>query len=355
MERWVIVTLKNEFLELSKNEEERAQELHRKSIVVDGLQASVFTDQYFGTVRDAGVTAASPTVGGFEDARGTIEHIADWYSKTQKHSDKALLATTVEDILRAKKEKKVAYIMNFQNTTMLGNNTDLVEVFYRLGVRQVQLTYQEKNFVGDGCGERTDCGLSHFGLQVIERMNKLGMLTDVSHVGDKTSTEAIELAEYPVCSHSNVRSVNKNVRNKDDDTIKALAEKGSLIGVVGHPAFTKWTRVEIGENPTVNDVLDHVDYIVKLVGVDHVGLGLDIIDNSPPRRFDNQLLRPDVWGPPPRGYLEGGPWTQVTGLGHVSEIINIARGLVHRGYSDEEIQKIIGLNWLRVYKNVFGK
>jgi membrane dipeptidase len=344
-----------DFFNLSRSEEDRAQELHRKSIVIDGLQASIFTDEYFKTVRDAGLTAESPTVGGFDDTGPTLERVADWHSKIDRHGDEALLAAAAEDILRAKKENKVAYVLNFQDTMMLRNNVNLLDVFYKLGIRQIQITYQTKNLVGDGCGERTDCGLSHFGVQVVERMNKLRMLTDISHVGDRTSTEAIELAEYPVCSHSNPRSVCKNVRNKDDETIKALAEKDSLIGMNGHPAFTKWMSYEKGELPTVKDLMDHVDYVAKLVGTDHIGLGIDLIDNSPPRRFDNQLLRPDVWGKPPLGYLEGGPWKYIDGLSHVSEIINVTRGLVSKGYSDQEIQNILGGNWLRVYRRTFGK
>jgi len=334
-----------------KKEEERALELHRKAIVIDNLQASVFTDDYYRVMVEAGVTATNKTVAGdhrFDSLYSTAKSLSEWHSNIRNHQEHACLATKIDDIYRAKKERKVAYIFGFQGTLAIENDVDLLDIYYMLGVRIVQLTYNTKNLVGDGCGERTDCGLSHFGLDVIDRMNKLGMITDIGHVGDRTGMEAIEHGKVVVCSHANSRTVCKNVRNKTDETIKALTEKDGVIGVNAFPSFVKWTRTESGEKPTVNDLLDHVDYIVKLVGVDYVGLGLDLIDNWPLERHRTLDSRPDIWGKPgPKGTYD-----YPEGIDHVSKISNITKGLVERGYSDSEVQKILGENWIRVYKKV---
>jgi len=336
-------------IKLSKSEEERALEIHEKSIIVDCLQASVFTDEYFKTVKEAGVTIVHKTVASDNNLSEAIKLIADWYDKLERNKNHAFLALTFEELLKAKRENKVAYIFGFQNTLPIESNVTLLDVFYKLGVRIIQLTYNEKNLVGDGCGERTNCGLSNFGIRVIERMNKLGMIVDIGHVGDKTGMEAIELAETVICSHANARKICNNPRNKDDETIKALAEKDGVIGVNAFPAFVKWTRTELGERPTVNDLLDHIDYIVNLVGVDYVGLGLDLIDNWPLERHRILDRRPDIWGKP----APDGRYHYPEGIENVTQIINITKGLVARGYSDDEIQKILGKNWLRVFKRVF--
>jgi len=329
---------------LTAAQETQATEIHKKAMIVDGTQASNFTDQYFKAVRDAGVTLSIPTVASDENLSECVKLIANWYTRIKRNQAVALPAETITDVKRAKEENKVAYIFTFQNTHPLEANVDLLDVFHRLGVRMIQITYNEKNLVGDGCGERTDGGLSNFGLKVIERMNDLDMIVDLSHVGDRTTDEAIEASRLVVCSHSNARSVCKNVRNKKDEQIKAIAKKDGIIGVAAFPSFVKWTRTEKGELPAVKDLLDHIDYIAKLVGTDHVGLGFDFIEGKEEEETELLLTRPDIWGlPGPRGVYD---YTE--GIDGISKVINITRGLIERGYSDNDILKILGRNWLRV-------
>jgi membrane dipeptidase len=329
-------------LKLSKAQEARATEIHRKAIIVDGTQASDFTTQYFKVVRDAGVTVSIPTVASDENLSESVKLIAEWYSKIRRNQAVALHATTIADIKRAKEENKVAYVFAFQNILPLETRVDLLDLFHKLGIRMIQITYNEKNIVGDGCGERTDCGLSSFGLKVIERMNDLNMIVDLSHVGDRSTDEAIEASKFVVCSHANARSVCNNVRNRKDEQIKAIARKDGMIGVAAFPSFVKRTRTEKGELPTVKDLLDHIDYIAKLVGTDHVGIGLDFIEGAEEAQL--LLTRPDIWGlPGPRGVYD---YTE--GIDSISKVSNITRGLVERGYSDNDILKILGRNWLRV-------
>ena len=337
-------------LRLTPEQEERASSLHQASIIVDGMQASEFTDVYFRTVRNAGVTATIVTVAWKQNLHETLKLIWDWRKKINKNAEVALFADSVDDILKAKSERKVAYLFGFQNTQPLEGDVDLLEIYKDLGVRIIQLTYNEKNLVGCGCSEQTDTGLTRFGIKVIERMNELRILVDLSHVGDRTTARAIELAELPVFSHANARSVCNNVRNKPDEQLKAIAAKGGIIGVNAYPSFVKRTRTELGERPSVDDLLDHVDYLVKLAGIDHVGIALDLIENAPEEEFALLASNPEMWGlPNPQGKYE-----YPIGIEGISDIMNITRGLVARGYTDTEIKKIMGENWLRVLRKTEG-
>ena len=336
------------FLHLRPEEEERALALHRTAIVVDGTQASTFTDEYFRTVMRAGVTATIVTVAWKQNLHATLKLIWDWQRRINGNADVALFGRCVDDLLRAKSEGKVAYLFGFQNTLPLDGDIDLLDIYKDLGVNIIQLTYNEKNLVGCGCGEHTDTGLSPFGTQVIDRMNELRMLVDLSHVGDRTAAEAIELADFPVFSHANARSLCNNVRNKPDEQMKAIAAKDGIIGINAYPSFVKRTKTELGERPNLDDLLDHIDYLAGLVGVGYVGIGLDLIENANEEEFALLASNPEIWGlPNPQGKYE-----YPIGIEGISDIVNITRGLVARGYTDNEIKKIIGENWLRVLRRV---
>lgn len=331
-------------LRLTPEQEERASSLHQTSNIVDGTQSSTFTDEYFKKVREAGVTAAIVTVAWKQNVHETLKLIWDWRRRIHANRDVALFTDSVENISEAKCQKKVAYLFAFQNTSPLEGDVDLLNIYRDLGVRMIQLTYNEKNSVGCGCGERTDSGLTPLGAEVIERMNELRMLVDLSHVGDRTTTQAIELAALPVFSHTNARSVCDNVRNKPDEQLRAIAAKDGIVGINAYPSFVKRTRTEIGERPTLSDLLDHIDYLVGLVGVDHVGISLDLIENTTEEELALLASNPDMWGlPNPEGKYE-----YPIGIEGVSDFKNITRGLVARGYSDDDVKKILGENWLRV-------
>ncbi|MHA1469824.1 MAG: dipeptidase, partial [Candidatus Asgardarchaeia archaeon] len=177
-----------------------------------------------------------------------------------------------------------------------------------------------------------------FGLELVEKLNELGILIDLAHVGPKTSLETIEVSKDPVIfSHSSARALVDTYQNHYDDELKALAEKGGVIGVTGFP------RLLGGENCTINDMLDHIDYIVDLIGVDHVGIGSDFAEGwseSLERRI--RLLE-----------IDGKIYTWPKGFEDVTKFVNIVKGLVSRGYSDNEIRKILGENFLRVFRRVF--
>jgi len=345
------------YKDLTKTEDERALALHRKAIIVDGSNVPVvdpflekpITDEYFDRMRVGGVTASNITVPYDVQAdsgrafREFSEH-REWLARS---SDRAFLALKADDIERAKTEGRTAIIFGPQNASFLDQQLGLLNVFYDTGVRVLQLTYNTRNFVGDGCMEKANAGLSNFGIALVEEMNKLGVLIDLSHCGQRTTLDAIERSNKPVIfSHAGVRSVFDHPRNKTDAEIQALAEKGGVLGISPYIVFlTDW---ESGpKRPTLDLMFDHVDYVEKLVGVDHIGIGSDVNDRNETRRSWYIEEFPETLGKSYRGdYPEGFEHS-------LAYFPNITRGLVSRGYSDEEILKILGGNFLRVFREVW--
>jgi len=334
--------------ELTRDEEEHALELYRSSVVVDCLQASVIDDGYIRRIRDAGVAC-------------TYLHVSDLASLAERHrlmedNPDVVIgpATSVEAIRRAKEEGRVAGVIGTQRPYFLVGpppDLDILPLFHGLGLRILQPAYNVRNVFAEGCGERSDGGLSRLGLELVERMNRLRIIFDCSHLGVRDALDGCERSDLPVATHSNARAVCDSVRNRTDEEIHAIAEKDGVLGLVAFPAFVKRTAMERGERPTVEDLMDHVDHISDLVGVEHVGVGLDLIEGWPMERHRELDRRPDIWGrPTPRGTYD-----YAEGLETIDRLPNLARGLVARGYSDGEIRGILGENWLRVFERAWGK
>ena len=211
------------------------KEFHQEAIVIDGTCPLASFENYWQNYMEGGATVISATVNRpLELLRDTVRRVGEWYARFRRHEDKLLHVLSVEDIYRAKKEKKLGVLFHFQGTTAFETDINNIEIFQRLGVRMVQLTYNVKDFVGDGCAERTDCGLSTFGVKVVGELNRLGIVVDCAHTGYRTTMDAIEVSEKPVIvSHGNVRAVCDNSRNLKDDTIQAIAKNGGVIGMNG--------------------------------------------------------------------------------------------------------------------------
>lgn len=319
---------------------------------MDLIKDPAYRSYFVGGRRESGVTAESHSVGGVEDRPWTYEAAVKGISDTNFLFDNVpdfVKVTKADDIIRAKRDGKFGTILNFQNSEHFEKDLDNVEVFYGLGIRVVQLTYNSRNYVGDGCTERTDAGLSEFGVQLVEKMNAIGMLIDLSHCGYSTAADAIQHSADPVSfTHTFSWSLHRHDRGKKDEQLKAVAEKGGYIGVVIVPAF-------LTERPraTLEDFLDHIDHLTELVGVDHVGVGTDWNGAIPHKGLADKLneemktlgFRPEHridWNTTTEGFEDYGLWP------------NITVGLVSRGYSDDEVQKIIGENFLRLFENVVG-
>lgn len=337
-----------------KEEQERiAQSLHARAIVIDCTCPLANQVEYLESWMTGGTTALAPTLDSFHGMQGAMQSIARWLRYIAERSDQLLHVTKPEDILQAKQEGKLGIIFHFQNTDPVEDNLDLLRVYHRLGVRMIQLTYNRKNRVGDGCEERTDGGLSRFGIQLIQEMNRLGIVVDLSHTGYKTTMEAIEISEAPpVFSHSNCNAVCESPRNITDDQIQAIAARGGVIGINGFPRF-----VAKVPRPTLDHFIAHIEHIVQLVGPDHVGLALDYYEGMASVATAEQAqaayerhLASGTWT---QESYPAPPWYYPAGLELPSGFPNLTKALVARGYSDKDIEKILGGNFLRIFRQVW--
>jgi membrane dipeptidase len=250
-----------------------------------------------------------------------LELLDTFYSEVEQNNDRVEVALSKEDILRIAGEGKVAAVISIEGGEPISGDLAVLRNLYRLGVRAIGLTWNERNDIADGVGEwRSAGGLTRFGVEVVEEMNRLGMIVDVSHLSEPSFWDVIEYSHKPViASHSNARTLCNHVRNLKDEQIRALAENGGVMGVVFAPGFVDQ------EHATLEGVLDHIDHIVDLVGPDHVGLGSD---------FDGITSTPE-------------------GLEDVSCLPSLTAGLIERGYTERNIEKILGENYLRVFEEVF--
>lgn len=331
-----------------------ALKLHRDSIVIDAVCPLAEHDpRYLEWYREGGVTALAPTVGSIESARETISAIAVWHRLLRERDD-LMLVTRSTDVETAKRSGRLGIFLHIQGTDPIERNLDLIDLYKGLGVGIIQLTYNVKNHVGDGCEERTDGGLSRFGLKLIERLNAARVIVDCTHTGLRTSLEAIEHSSAPVVlSHSNVAAVQQSARNVSDSLIKAIAQSGGVIGVCGFPPMVASRRA-----PSLDDFLAHIDALVGRVGIDHVALGIDyysgqagVADDKDAKRIYEQALRNGSWGssysPPPHHYPEG--------METPRTLQKLTVRLLERGYHEVDVRKILGENWLRVMHAVWGK
>ena len=273
--------------------------VHDEAIVIDAVCPLMLRRQYIDWYIEGGATAAGPTVGAFERSGPTLRVLGDWIRAIDA-DPRLTLIKRAADLAQAKASGKFGVLFHFQGTEPIEDDVNLIDAYKALGVGMIQLAYNIKNSVGDGCEERTDAGLSNFGLRVIERLNEARVVVDCTHTGYRTTMDAIEASSRPVVfSHSNAKAVKESPRNIADDQIKAAAATGGLIGMVGFPAF-----VSVSTKPTLDEFIDHIEHVVKLVGDDHVGLGLDyywgqepIADEEEAKQIYEQLIVSGSWLP----------------------------------------------------------
>jgi len=328
-------------------ESKSAGKLHEESLVIDGLNISLWGRDVFNRLREGGVTAVNATTACWEDFRGAVRNIEEWNRRFEAYTNLIMPVRTAVDIRKAKDERKVGIIIGFQNATPIEDDPDLIQIFQDLGVRIIQLTFQDRNYVGDGCWERTDAGLSEFGLRVVKEMNRQGILIDLSHCGPRTTMEAIEASTEPAAfTHTNPKSLVNSRRNKTDEQILALAEKGGVVGATLYPPL-----LPNGYESTLNDFLNVIDYLVRLVGTDHVGVGSDFTENQP-EEFFAEALTGKSWEKPLADIKY--PVMYPKRFRSAKDFPNLTRGLLERGYDKEDVTKMIGRNWFRLFSQVWG-
>lgn len=268
------------------------------------------------------------------------------------HQDLVIRAETIEDIYRAKREGKIAFVSSLESATPIENEIDRVDVLYGFGVRVMGITYSEANALGSGLKEKNDSGLTAFGHRVVERMNKLGMTIDVSHCGDQTARDVIAASEKPIfMTHVGARALWNINRLMPDDVLIACAEKGGVIGVEAAPHTT---ITKNHPKHSIESVMEHFEYIVDLVGIDHVAFGLDTLfgDHVGLHKAFAEALS---IGSAHAG-VEYEKVKYVKGLENPAEAYpNVVRWLVKHGYSRDEIRKVMGENIMRVLKETWVK
>lgn len=317
-----------------------------------------FDESYIAKLQEGGVSAvlASQVCWFYDSTLDALERLANLYQHLARHQNTLQLVTSAEGLENAIKSRKIGIIIQFHNSLMLGSNVGLVDAFYKLGLRVLQLVYVERNAIASGSAEKKDDGLSMFGKRVIERMNELGIILDLAHLAPNSYSDALEATKMtPIVSHSTVRGVCDIPRNMSDEQIKALAKKGGVVGIMAKPNTLKVNGDFTGT--TTSDFVDHIKYVADLVGVDHVGIGLE--NGYGRTREEMEFLRyyhPEVVGtilPKTTDYDHTKKYS-ARGMEDPSTVkLNIIRELIKRGYSDDEIGKILGNNFIRVFKTAW--
>ena len=353
--------------------EERARALHDGAVVVDGHNhmmmelakrrnrgdRAVFSNYYAPLIRKAGVNVITAVVGGDNTCLTNDSDLMLWgslwvfdmlWEEAKESGDTISICLSGADIDTALSESKIPIILTIEGGRPLEGKANLetlvgLRTFYTLGLRGVQLVDNGRNRIGDGKGEsRTKGGLTNFGISVVEEMNRLGMFVDVAHLTEPGFWDVIETSKDPIIdSHSNCQAVCDHPRNLTDEQIKAIAKGGGVIGLSCHTAMVNSEKAE----PTVEDLVPHIVHIAELVGIEHVGLGPDHIE------FEIEC---NIWTPAP-GWLEGVFYGIrdtyfIENLNSIDGFPLFTEALVKRGYSDEDIKKVLGENWLRVYRQV---
>jgi membrane dipeptidase len=310
-------------------------------------EKAIVERQYLPKLIKGGVDLEFYTVGGDhriftqddDFTRGTFRSIDHAYAELTIESQSCAIVRTTADIHAAQQAGKKAFLLTIEGAAPIQSDLSLLRNFYRLGLRSVIFTWFKSNPSADGVGEKRNGGLTNFGRATVAEMNRLGMVIDICQCAPQTVSDILEMSEDPVISsHSNASGLYPHIRNLTNNQLLKLAEGGGLVGLTSFPAHVGRGRV------TIDAYLDHFDYVKDLVGVDHIAVGLNIVVHkaSKAQNFykNSDIEYSDLWLP---------------GLEDVDEVPNITRGLLDRGYSDDEIRKIMGGNVMRLLERVIDK
>ncbi len=321
--------------------------LHRSAIVIDGLVVSRWSREVFEAMHRGGLTAANCTCSVWEGLRDTMIAIARWKQAFVDHADLIVQVRSAADIRRAKADGKVGILLGWQNTSAIEDRVDLLPIFKDAGVSVIQLTYNTQNLVGSGCWEDRDGGLSGFGREVIDAMNRLGMLVDLSHVGGRTASEAIAHSARP-CAYTHVAPYGlfANARNKTDEQLREIVDRGGFVGVATYPPFMK-----SGAATTLDDCVELFEYMLNVCGEDNVGIGTDFTQGHDEAFFD--WLRHD------KGYARRvnpgrGRAPFVNGMETLADYPRLTAAMQRRGWPERRTRAVLGENWLRFLGEAIG-
>ncbi|MCF4113187.1 MULTISPECIES: dipeptidase [Dethiosulfovibrio] len=356
-------------LELPENMEARAVKLHHESVVFDlhnhvhrladnmlrdfetyarsgriamgydGIAKSGMTACFNGYGGSAG-RRSSPQAWQFEDI---VWDLGIRQADIAHHQDVTILGTCVNDVDKAKATGCCAVFANVENAGIIGNEIDRLDVLYGLGVRCMGLSYNQRNTIADGSNETQDGGLSRFGEKVVVRMNRLGMLMDFAHSSDRAILDTLEISDAPCCiSHSVPKALNTHPKAKSDDILRAISDAGWVFAVQSVPNVTSSKKEQ-----SIFDVADQIDHCVEVMGIDHVAIGTDSMfgDHLGLHKCISKMM-----GHPAKPFV--GEYVKY--LENPGEMPNLTRVLVSRGYSDDDIRKLIGINVVKLLEKTIG-
>jgi microsomal dipeptidase-like Zn-dependent dipeptidase len=320
-------------------------------LVIDGLQYSKWDRGIFEQMRQGGLDCVHVTIAYHETCQETLRNIGQWNHLFEQHGDFICQVKTADDVLKAKAESKTGVVYGFQNCSPIEDDYSLVEIFHTLGVRFMQLSYNNQSLLATGCYEEHDQGITRFGRQVISEMNRVGLVVDMSHSAERSTLEAIELSERPIAiTHANPTFFEPALRNKSDAVLKALGESGGMLGFSLYPHHLKGKA-----DCSLEHFCQMVEQTAEMIGIDHIGIGSDLCQNQPDSVVE---------------WMRNGRWSKVTDYGegtasnsgfpaqpawfaNSTQYSNIAEGLRVRGFSETDTEKVMGGNWLRFFKSGF--
>jgi membrane dipeptidase len=323
-----------------------AAELHRDMIVVDGLIVANFGREVFEDMRRGGLTAANCTCCIWEGFRDTMSNVARWKRWFDEHAELITQVHTTADIARAKREGRIGIALGWQNLSGIEDQIGYLALFKGLGVGIMQIAYNTQNLVGTGCYESRDGGLSDFGHEVIAEMNRLSILCDLSHVGARTSEDVIKASKKPCAyTHCLPAALKAHPRNKSDEQLRFIVQRGGFVGVTMFPPFLKR-----GTASTVGDYVEAMEYVIDLCGEDQVGFGTDFTQGYGREFFD--------WITHDKGYArkltEFGDIVNPAGMREIKDYPNLTAAMEQRGWKETRIRKVMGENWVRLLQEVWG-
>jgi len=321
------------------------------NIVIDCLQYANWSPKVFKQMREGNVDCVHVTIAYHENFRETVLNLEKWNTYFSKYSDLIVQAFNAEDIVKTKREKKTSIIFGFQNPSPIEDDIGLIEIWQKLGIKFMQLTYNNQSLLASGCYETNDAGISRMGKEVIKEMNRVGMVIDMSHSSERSTLEAIEHSSKPISiTHANPSFWHPAKRNKSNTILKCLSESGGMLGLSLYPHHLK-----NGSMCELNDFCDMIARTVDLIGIKNIGVGSDLCQDQPDTIVE---------------WMRNGRWTKDTDFGEGSiqnpgfpkqpnwfkdnrDFHNISKGLKKVGLSSENIKDIMGRNWLNFFKKSF--
>ena len=317
---------------------------------IDNLQYCKWSREVFKINREAGLDAVHVTIVYHEDYDEFLARVKEWDKHFQENSDLIFLGKSHEDIERAKLEKKTAIFFGFQNCSPIEDDIGLVEKIYENGCRFMQLTYNNQSLLATGCYEKNDSGVTNFGKEAIREMNRLGIVIDMSHSGEKSTLDAIEISDKPIAiTHANPNFWYKALRNKSDQLLKTLSESGGMLGLSLYSHHLK-----NGSDCTLDSFCEMAAKTCELMGVKNVGIGSDLCLNQPDSIVE--WMRNGTWAKK-KNYGEGskkkpGFPKQPDWFIDARGFKNLENGLRKVGFNEMEVNNILGNNWYNFYKRI---